>query len=397
MPSSHPPRALARSGGVRVERAPGEQVLVGVCAGIGAAFGIDTALVRLAFLIAIFAGGLGVVAYVIAAAGMPPAAGAASPGRGQRIPMAIGTVAVASGFLSLADVTGLVLPDPLIWAVVVVGAGAALIWRSVGGEVRVGEAWGSLFGGVRAIGGVLLVAVGAALALRQFGGIGPAVAAALAAGTVAAGIGLLVTPSIRRARADADAERAERITADERARVASRLHDSVLQTLALIQREPDGEKARVLARRQDRELRAWLYGGDDPAAATTLGSALREAVSAVEESYGVTVDLVQPGDVPMGPRLEALVDATREAITNAAKHAGVSEISVLVRVGDDRATVFVRDRGAGFDLDAVPSDRAGLRDSITGRLARAGGRVAIDTRPGEGTDIEMSVPRDSRP
>jgi signal transduction histidine kinase len=395
--SSRPSRALASPAGVRVERAPGEQVLVGVCAGIGAAFGIDTALVRIAFLIAIFAGGLGVVAYVIAAAGMPAAAGAVPPPRVQRIPMAVGAVAVASGFLSLADVTGLVLPDALIWAVVVVGAGAALIWRSVGGEVRVGEAWGSLFGGVRAIGGVLLVSVGAALALRQFGGIGPAVAAALAAGTVAAGIGLLVTPSIRRARAEADAERRERITSEERERVASRLHDSVLQTLALIQREPDGERARVLARRQDRELRAWLYGGDDPAAATTLGSALREAVSAVEESYGVTVDLVQPGDVPMEPRLEALVDATREAMTNAAKHAGVSEISVLVRVADDRATVFVRDRGVGFDPAAVPPDRAGLRDSITGRLARAGGRVEIDTRPGEGTDIEMSVPRDSVP
>ncbi len=382
---------------MRVERAPAEQVLFGVCAGIGAAFGIDTAVVRIAFLIAIFAGGLGIVAYVIAAAGMPAAAGAASPPRSQRIPMAVGALAVASGFLSLADVTGLVLPDALIWAVVVVGAGAALIWRSVGGEVRVGEAWGSLFGGVRAIGGVLLVAVGAALALRQFGGIGPAVAAALAAGTVAAGIGLLVTPSIRRARAEADAERRERITSEERERVASRLHDSVLQTLALIQREPDGERARVLARRQDRELRAWLYGGDDPAAATTLGSALREAVSAVEESYGVTVDLVQPGDIPMESRLEALVDATREAIINAAKHAGVSEISVLVRVAGDRVTVFVRDRGVGFDPGAVPLDRAGLRDSITGRLARADGRVAIDTRPGEGTDIEMSVPRDSAP
>lgn len=379
----------------RLERVTDGQVLFGVCAGIGAGLGVDPVIVRIAFLVAIAAGGLGVVAYLIAAAAMPVAAGGVPVPREQRLPMAVGATVVVGGFVALAGRAGLLASEDLIGPLLVVGAGVALIWRWVGGEVRIGWARGWLGGGVRAVSGVLLVAIGAALTLRQFGGIGPALAAALAAGTVAAGIGLLVTPSIRRARAEAEAERRERITSDERERVAARLHDSVLQTLALIQREPDAERARALARRQDRELRAWLYGREDLDAPATLAGALRSAVSNVEQAFGVAIELVQSADLAMSTTVEALVDATREAMTNAAKHGNVDEINVLVRVGPDEVTVFVRDRGIGFDPDAVPSDRHGLRDSITGRLARVGGRVAIDTRPGAGTDIELTVPRQS--
>jgi signal transduction histidine kinase len=221
------------------------------------------------------------------------------------------------------------------------------------------------------------------------------VAAALSAGTVAAGIGLLVGPRLRRVRAEAEAERRERIRIEERERVASRLHDSVLQTLALIQRAPDGERARQLARRQDRELRAWLYSGEDPDAPATLAGALRVIVDEIEEAYAVSVGLVQPADLPMDPVLEALVDAAREAVTNAAKHAGVDRINVLVRVSPRQVRVFVDDRGAGFDPDAVPADRRGLSDSIRARLARVGGSAAIETSPGGGTDVELLVPRDS--
>jgi len=380
--------------GNRLERSADERVIAGVCGGLATALGIDVALVRIAFLVAITIGGIGVPLYIIAAAGMPLGEGP-RPGSGHRAPMAVGAVAVVGSLAALTEVAGLSLPDGLLGPLTLAGAGAALIWRRAGGEVRVGIDQRLLSGGARALGGVLLVGAGVALAVAQSGGIGPVVAAALSAGTVAAGIGLLVGPRLRRVRAEAEAERRERIRIEERERVASRLHDSVLQTLALIQRAPDGERARQLARRQDRELRAWLYSGEDPDAPATLAGALRAIVDEIEEAYAVSVGLVQPADLPMDPVLEALVDATREAVTNAAKHAGVDRINLLVRVSPRQVRVFVDDRGAGFDPDAVPADRRGLRDSIRARLARVGGSATIETSPGGGTDVELLVPRDS--
>lgn len=370
-------------------------MIAGVSGGIAASLGVDVALVRIAFMVAVAIGGLGIPLYVVAAAGMPRGEG--EPwSRRRRAPMAIAAVVVVACLAELADRAGLLLPGNVLGPIALAGAGAALIWRRAGGEVRLGLEGDLLRGGARAVGGVLLVAAGLALAIAQSGGIGPVVAAALSAGTVAAGIGLLVAPRLRRVRAEAEAERRERIRIEERERVAARLHDSVLQTLALIQRAPDGERARSLARRQDRELRAWLYGGEDPGAPATLGAALRAVVGEVEDAYGVGVGLVQPADLPLDPVLDALVDAAREAVTNAAKHAGVERINVLVRVSPRQVSVFVDDRGAGFDPAAVPPDRRGLRDSMRARLARVGGSVAIDTAPGAGTDIELLVPRDSR-
>lgn len=370
-------------------------MIFGVCGGAAASLGIDVTLVRVAFLALTAVGGLGVALYVVAAAGMPIREDDPPRRPRSRLPGAIGATLVVACALAVLGGAGLILPGGLLGPLTLGGAGAALIWRRAGGEVRVGPGAPWITGGMRAVAGVLLVATGAALVVAQSGGIGPAAAAAISAGAVAAGIGLLVTPSLRRARAEAESERRERITAEERERVAGRLHDSVLQTLALIQREPDLERARALARRQDRELRAWLYGAEDVDAPQTLGGGLRAAVGDVEQAYGVVVQLVQPTDVAMEPPLQALVDATREAVTNAAKHAGVEEIDVLVQVTSAEARVFVRDRGAGFDPDAVPEDRRGLRDSIHARIDRAGGRVGIDTAPGAGTEIEIAVPRGS--
>ena len=386
--------AADAAAGNRLERSADERVIAGVSGGLATALGVDVALVRIAFLAAIAIAGVGIPLYIVAAAGMPLAEGP-RPGFRRRAPMAIGGIAVVGSLAALVEVAGLRLPGGVLGPVTLAGAGAALIWRRAGGEVRVGIDQSLVSGGARALGGVLLVGAGVALAVAQSGGIGPVVAAALSAGTVAAGIGLLVGPRLRRVRAEAEAERRERIRIEERERVAGRLHDSVLQTLALIQRAPDGERARQLARRQDRELRAWLYGGEDPDAPATLAGALRSIVNEIEEAYSVSVALVQPADLPMDPVLEALVDATREAVTNAAKHAGVDRINVLVRVSPHQVRVFVNDRGVGFDPDAVPADRRGLRDSIRARLARVGGSATLETSPGGGTDIELLVPRDS--
>jgi len=189
-----------------------------------------------------------------------------------------------------------------------------------------------------------------------------------------------------------DAERSARIRTDERADVAARVHDSVLQTLALVQRHAE-EPRRVaaLARRQERELRGWLYGaqplGDD---GTSLVAALSAAAADVEELHGVRIEIASAGDA--APPNE-LVLAAREAMTNAAKFAGVEEIDVYAEVTDAELAVFVRDRGAGFDPAAVPEDRQGIRESIEGRMERAGGSAVVTSTPGEGTEVELRLPR----
>jgi signal transduction histidine kinase len=270
--------------------------------------------------------------------------------------------------------------------------GVALVWRQVVAGRAQGErpALGEL---ARVLVGVALLAGGAVVFLLDSGNLAELSSALVAAAVVATGLGLLVGPRLVRARAEAEAERRERIRTEERAHVAARLHDSVLQTLALIQRVDDPRRAQSLARRQERELRGWLYGGEEPDGSTTLANALREAADEVEEHYGVAVDLVQPSDGPLDEDLAALAAAAREAMTNAGRHAGVGEISVLARVGDDEASVFVRDRGAGFDPDAVAEDRRGVRESIVGRMARAGGRATVVSAPGEGTEVELVLPR----
>jgi signal transduction histidine kinase len=170
----------------------------------------------------------------------------------------------------------------------------------------------------------------------------------------------------------------------------------VLQTLALIQRHAD-EPRRVatLARRQERELRDWLYG-DGPAKAETVGGGLALAAAEIEELHGVRIELAVGGDCPLDDELRPIVLAAREAMANAAKFSGSDEISVYSEAGTDEVSVFVRDRGAGFDRAAVPADRRGLSESIEGRLARAGGRASIVTAPGEGTEVELVLARSPR-
>jgi signal transduction histidine kinase len=204
-----------------------------------------------------------------------------------------------------------------------------------------------------------------------------------------------VGPWVWRLARERDAERLERIRAQERADLAARVHDSVLQTLALVQREKDDpRRVAALARRQERELRAWLYG-DRGREGDTLGRALEDALADVEELHGVRVELVQTGDCPLDDRLRALVLAAREAVANAAVHAGVSDVSVYAEAADGEVTVFVRDRGRGFDPAAVPDDRRGITDSIEARLARHGGTAVVRSTVSEGTEVELRMPTET--
>jgi signal transduction histidine kinase len=169
--------------------------------------------------------------------------------------------------------------------------------------------------------------------------------------------------------------------------MAAHLHDSVLQTLALIQKHAgDGRTVATLARAQERDLRSWLYG-DQPPGDTSVASALRAAAAEVEDAHGVPVEVVVVGDAPATDRSRALVLAAREAMVNAARHSGADRVDVYAECGAQGIEAFVRDRGRGFDRDAVPLDRMGLRSSISDRMTRHGGSATISTAPGEGTEV----------
>jgi signal transduction histidine kinase len=189
------------------------------------------------------------------------------------------------------------------------------------------------------------------------------------------------------ARREAEAGRAR---AEERARMAAHLHDSVLQTLALVQRDSaDSGRVTTLARRQERELRDWLYGEGTPAAG--LPERVRKAAEDVEDLFGIKVEVVTVGDRALDRRTEALAEAGREAMMNSAKHAGVDQVSVYLEASDAKVVLYVRDRGRGFDAASVGSDRRGISDSIRGRMEAVGGTAVIRSDEEKGTEVELKL------
>jgi signal transduction histidine kinase len=344
--------------------APG-RVLAGVCAGIAQPLGVDVTLVRVVFALLALAGGAGIVLYLAIWAWS----------RSEREWWTILLVLVAGSLL----LNAVGVSDRAVAGIVLVAAGLTLAWRK-GGGLRPDAPL--------SYGGIALAGLGAVLLLGQ----GSAPTRVLAPGAVAGALLLLCGPWLWRLALERDAERAARIRTEERAEVASRVHDSVLQTLVLIQRHA-AEPRRVasLARRQERELRGWLYAdqplGDD---GSSLVAALSAAAADVEELHGVRVEIASSGDATPD---SALVLAAREAMTNAAKFAGVEEIDVYAEVSEDEIAVFVRDRGVGFDPTTVPDDRQGIRESIKGRLERAGGAATVTSLPGGGTEVELRLPR----
>lgn len=241
--------------------------------------------------------------------------------------------------------------------------------------------------------GALLVAAGAGLYLTAEDGVGPR-RGLVAAAAVCAGLALVAGPWWWRLSHELTEERRERIRSQERDEVAAHIHDSVLQTLALIQRNcGDPKMVASLARQQERELRTWLYGDATTSPDESLATALQRVSDEVEDLHGVTVETVSVGDCPMDERLAALVQSSREAVTNAARHSGATSVSAYLEVEPHQVTVFVRDRGCGFEPDQVPGDRRGITESILGRMTRHGGKAAIRSQPDEGTEVELVMPR----
>ncbi|HWK25702.1 MAG TPA: ATP-binding protein [Solirubrobacter sp.] len=241
----------------------------------------------------------------------------------------------------------------------------------------------------RALAGLTLVGGAALFVLALVGANGGN--ALLLLVLAAGGLAVIITPLVIAGFARVDRVRADDAREDERRRVAAHLHDSVLQTLALVQRQAhDPAAVARLARRQEHELRAWM-AGEAELGAETLGAALRAAVAEVEDDHGAAVELTVLGDRPLDRAADALAAAAREALRNAARHAPGSPIFVFCQAGPDGAEVFVRDEGPGFELAAVPTERRGVRDSIIGRMAAAGGSAEIESRAGEGTEVALRI------
>jgi signal transduction histidine kinase len=352
--------------------------VAGVCSGVAHALGVDPTAVRLVFAILTLSGGSGIVLYLAAWLGLSPPDAPERLRGGVARAAAIALFALA-GFLLLR---GLGLAGSLLIPAGLIGAGMLLVSRRSGE----GQHPFSL------LAGIVLVVVGTSVYVDASGPFAES-GGLLAPGAVAVALVAIVGPWLWRLAWERDAERLERIRTQERAELAARVHDSVLQTLALIQRHGDDpRRVATLARQQERELRAWLYGraaeGDE-----TLVRAVDTAAAEVEHLHGVRVDVVSAGDTRLDDRLAALVLAAREAMTNAAKFARVDAVSVYVEADEEGASVFVRDRGVGFDPNAVPADRHGVRESIERRMARHGGRATVTSTPGAGTEVELRMAR----
>ncbi len=412
-----PDRALDGTGPPPLRRHRSGRVIAGVSSGIAEHLGVPVLWVRVIFAVLAGLGGAGLVGYALLWAFVPATeAGGGQPSTARERQQAVGLVVLGVGLAlagaALGGAWGGWVTGPLGIALV----GAAVVWREADASQRTrwrsgaGVLQGAFFGGgrmalLRVLAGIALVASGIAVFLVNQGNLGQLRFALLAAAATLVGVAVLTVPWWLRLMRALGEERRARIRTEERAEIAAHLHDSVLQTLALIQQQSDSAReVRRLARGQERELRSWLYGprgygrlapngaGGDTAVAA-FAATLHAAAGEVEDTYAVSVQIVVVGDCVLEEPLTALVQASREAMVNAAKHAGVAEVSVYAEVEPGQVHVFIRDRGIGFDPAAVADDRHGLADSIRGRMERHGGTVTLRTAPGEGTEIQLAIAR----
>jgi signal transduction histidine kinase/phage shock protein PspC (stress-responsive transcriptional regulator) len=410
---AHPHRRVRHRGPLRRRR--DDRFLGGVAGMLSGRTGIDVTFVRVGLVIFGLASGIGVAAYVVAWLVIPfedepESIGSRAVGDGRGLALAAGLIPVLIVALLVASTLGDGWLASVTWPAFASAFGLVLIWRNASDDERVmwrratvplaqiGQgglrSWRGL--ALRILLGVILLAAGVTILTvghRSSAGLQlTGVALVLAAVVVVFGPWWL---SVAR---ELVLERQGRLVAEERADLAARVHDSVLQTLAMIQRHAD-EPQRVaqLARAQERELRSWLFEGQPPGSfadgVTTVSAAVRRIQSDVEAAHGVKVDAVVVGDGPLTDEIEALLAAGREATVNAAKWSGADVVSLFAEVEPDRVSLFVRDRGKGFERDSVASDRRGIAESIEGRMARSGGVAVIRTQLGEGTEVELSVPR----
>ena len=428
MTTASPPPAVEPPPLRRLYRSAEGRLLGGVARGLAGHLGVPVPWVRIVFLALFMANGLGVLLYAafwfvvplgtggIEAAPKTPkkdAAESSAPGAGKRRRLSVRRPDTGQLFAVLALLVGAAVlganlqfgpANAYVWPLILVGVGVAVVWRQADNARR--AHWvevsrrGRLLPVVRSAAGALLVGLGVTgFAVTR--GLGPHLGMVLQASlAVLVGTALLVGPYLVRMMQDLSEERLMRIRAQERAEVAAHVHDSVLHTLTLIQRNAENprEVAR-LARAQERELRAWLYkpagtGKDEEEEPDTLAEAVRAAAAEVEDHHGVPVEVVCVGDCPLDEGLGAQLQAAREAMVNAAKYGGEGgPVQVFAEVEGRTVFISVRDHGPGFDLDSVPADRMGVRESIIGRMRRNGGSATLRAAPDGGTVVELEMER----
>lgn len=397
-----PTRSLGRS--------PKGRVFYGVAKGIGDYFALDPNLIRTSFGLLSLAGGLGIVLYLGLALVLPQQALAAEPtARRGGARTVTSVLLITAGLMLAARQSGFWFTDEVVGPVTIATVGAMLIWAR-SDSMRPSTATTSnpfetlLQGRIspsRIIGGAFLILVAGVTFLASTTnpynvGFNFIRLLLLPMVATAAGLLLIFGPWLYRLASQVTLERRERIRSEERSALAAHLHDSVLQTLALIQRSDDAHRMAHLARTQERELRAWLFGKTGSLVDETLSGALEALAGRCESRYAVSVDVVVVGDVVLDEHLGALLAACGEAISNAAAHSGSESVTVYAEAEDNLVTIYVRDEGSGFEPASVPADRRGIRDSIEGRLKRVGGSAIVQSAPGEGTEVILTLPRTSQ-
>lgn len=389
------------------QRRSDRRVIAGLSTGVADAFDVDPAYVRSAFVILTLAGGIGAVMYglgwlmTIERASdqpLPPVVKAS----GNPLYRSIGFQVAVVGCVLFAASNGLTIHPSILWPVTLMALGIANVW-SHGDEQSREWLQGVLSGSdpsaaksgrahlTRLIAGGALAGLGVVLFITStdtFSGAGIVV---VSASITVIGLAIVLGPYVWRLWKQLADERTERIRSEQKTEIAAHLHDSVLQTLALIQSTSDPEQQAVLARIQERELRSWLFGDDDQTDAT-LKVMMEAAAAEVEKRHQVAVEAVTVGDTDVNSDVAALVAAAREALINAAKHSGRRSVSLYTEVEDDRIEVFITDQGNGFDPKQVGDDRIGIAESITGRMQRHGGAATITSSRGEGTEVHLTLP-----
>ncbi len=405
-----PAQPSGPAGQRKLYRALDGRALGGVAAGIGKHVGIRPIIVRFAFVVLVSFGGLGALLYAVFWAVLPVEPGNRPVSR-RETGQLVAFVALAAGIGMVQVASGWNLGHVVLgWLVAVIAVGAGIIWHQADPERRlrwtqVAPRWQWLAAitegsrrslALRLIGGGVLVVVGLVgitVVISPFsGGLTPMLNGLLFTLIAVAGLGLVLGPLVWRVVVALRDEREARIREQERAEIAAMVHDQVLHTLALIQRSAsDPREVSRLARGQERTLRNWLY--KPTASPTERLSAAMEAVSAeVEDAFAISVDTVVVGDCEVDEQVRALVAAAREALVNAGKHAKVQTVSLYAEVEPGQVSVFVRDRGVGFDRAEVEDDRHGVSGSIIGRMRRHGGEAEILSTPGEGTEVRLMMP-----
>ena len=416
LPSREPAAGRGRAsrtggGWFGLTRSGTDRVVAGVAAGVGDRLSVDPVYVRVAFAALAAAGGAGVVLYLLLWAvaaepvTTPVPAGPWRPPANRRRAVALGLQVL--GLLLLLRSAGWWLGDAVVWPTTLAALGSAVIYAR--SDERERARWAALaerlpatwtdgvftarVSPLRLGVGAVLVAVGLGIFLVANATLAAAWSVLVAVVVTTVGLALVLGPALIRLGRQLGEERRARIRSQERAEMAAHLHDSVLHTLALIQRTSDHRQAASLARGQERELRAWLAGRTASEAAGRLATAVDAMAGRIERQYALPVEVVVVGDAPLDDAVRALVEAAGEAAANAARHAGARSVSVYVEVEPGEITAFVRDDGKGFDPDAIPPDRRGIAESIVGRMARHGGSATILSEPGEGTEVGLHLPR----